>query len=705
VTVEGQDLLASAGDDGTVRIWDPATGEPLTTLTAGHQGLISVMAADRSQRPVAAGDQVQETPPTMPGTSVVDHPARARVAEIIVSRVGNENTRGSGYLVSPGWVLTAHHVVYGAVSVGVWLGAPAELAPNAGVGVDPGRVLAVPAADLALLPVGGQADDPLGEPALLGRLDWEPGPPVPVAAAGCPRFKLRPAPDRPGVLLRELGYAIGSIAALPSKTGRFTFAVDVPPGPDPEPDKHSPWEGMSGAAVWASGRLIGVVGQHHPREGLATLTVCPIERLFGSESEDQLEAWRTALPQLPATAEDLWLATPPTVRKIEVARARRAAEALAPRVLIGRGAELAALEEFTSSGARWRWIQGDAGAGKTALLAWFALHPPERVDVAACFLRRARGEDTAEYALDVLTRQLALLADRLGYLPPQFVSERSDDFADLLEEAARACAQRGRRLLVLIDGLEEYDPKTTSLDLADWLPGDSTLPDQAMLLVASRTVAGVRLPPGHPLSSNVQRITAPGAGSAVQTDDAEGVTTTVARQTLIVGAQQPADFATISAAIQEAKPGDRILVQPGLYEAGLAVEKPLVFSVTRKAAASPPILTVGEGVESRLLPLEDSRQDNVFALVMWGDSMTGDGVQNGDYVLVDRNQVPKDGDIAVIRIGGADENEPTVKRLRLRRDGTVLLESSNPDYQPILLRPEDSPTIEGKVIAVLRLIR
>ena len=84
--------------------------------------------------------------------------------------------------------------------------------------------------------------------------------------------------------------------------------------------------------------------------------------------------------------------------------------------------------------------------------------------------------NTADYALDVLTRQLALLADRRGYLPPPFVSERSNDFADLLEEAARACADRGRRLLVLLDGLDEYDLTTASLDLADWLPGRPTLP-------------------------------------------------------------------------------------------------------------------------------------------------------------------------------------------------------------------------------------
>jgi WD40 repeat protein len=37
VTVNGRHLLASAGTDATVRLWDPATGEPVRTL-AGHQG-------------------------------------------------------------------------------------------------------------------------------------------------------------------------------------------------------------------------------------------------------------------------------------------------------------------------------------------------------------------------------------------------------------------------------------------------------------------------------------------------------------------------------------------------------------------------------------------------------------------------------------------------------------------------------------------
>jgi F-box protein 11 len=45
--------------------------------------------------------------------------------------------------------------------------------------------------------------------------------------------------------------------------------------------------------------------------------------------------------------------------------------------------------------------------------------------------------------------------------------------------------------------------------------------------------------------------------------------------THIVHPMHRGDFATISAAIQAANPGDRILVYPGLYEEGLVIDKPL----------------------------------------------------------------------------------------------------------------------------------
>ena len=65
------------------------------------------------------------------------------------------------------------------------------------------------------------------------------------------------------------------------------------------------------------------------------------------------------------------------------------------------------------------------------------------------------------------------------------------------------------------------------------------------------------------------------AGSAEQASRTGGDTAKTEPPTHVVDAYQRGDFATVSAAIQAAKPGDRILVRPGLYEEALVVDKPL----------------------------------------------------------------------------------------------------------------------------------
>ena len=49
----------------------------------------------------------------------MSHPIPARVAEVLVERAGEPLERGSGYLVAPGRVLTAGHVVAGAEAIKV----------------------------------------------------------------------------------------------------------------------------------------------------------------------------------------------------------------------------------------------------------------------------------------------------------------------------------------------------------------------------------------------------------------------------------------------------------------------------------------------------------------------------------------------------------------------------------------------------------
>ena len=38
------DLLASAGDDGTVRLWDPASGDPIGEPLTGHTDAVCAVA-------------------------------------------------------------------------------------------------------------------------------------------------------------------------------------------------------------------------------------------------------------------------------------------------------------------------------------------------------------------------------------------------------------------------------------------------------------------------------------------------------------------------------------------------------------------------------------------------------------------------------------------------------------------------------------
>jgi SOS-response transcriptional repressor LexA len=170
-----------------------------------------------------------------------------------------------------------------------------------------------------------------------------------------------------------------------------------------------------------------------------------------------------------------------------------------------------------------------------------------------------------------------------------------------------------------------------------------------------------------------------------------------------VDANQPGDVAALSAAIQAAKPGDLILVRRVPYEDGRVMDEPLEIPVVGEAASSSPAVMTAEGIKSLLLPLDNARRDHVFAAKVQGDSMTADGLLDGDYVIVDNHQQPEDGDTVVVVIGNPNDSQAMVRRLRLRPDGTpLLLESSQPDVPPIPFTPQDDLLIQGVVIGVFR---
>ncbi len=91
-------------------------------------------------------------------------------------------------------------------------------------------------------------------------------------------------------------------------------------------------------------------------------------------------------------------------------------------------------------------------------------------------------------------------------------------------------------------------------------------------------------------------------------------------------------------------------------------------------------------------------EGELFSLRVTGDSMTGDHITEGDYVIVRCQPDATDGDIVVAVVSG----DATIKRFRRRGEG-VVLEASNPAYPPILV-PADTPSfrIAGKVVGLYR---
>ena len=100
---------------------------------------------------------------------------------------------------------------------------------------------------------------------------------------------------------------------------------------------------------------------------------------------------------------------------------------------------------------------------------------------------------------------------------------------------------------------------------------------------------------------------------------------------------------------------------------------------------------------------QEEGKPRIFAVLVRGESMSGDGLHSGDYVIVDRDQSPTDKDIVVVRTGGAADSEAMVKRIRLNRNRKLLrLESSNPASPEEVVKPADDPHIEGTVIGIFR---
>lgn len=118
--------------------------------------------------------------------------------------------------------------------------------------------------------------------------------------------------------------------------------------------------------------------------------------------------------------------------------------------------------------------------------------------------------------------------------------------------------------------------------------------------------------------------------------------------------------------------------------------------VLGRIAAGSPILAIENVDDIVPLPVELVGEGPVFLLEVRGDSMINAGIHDGDLVAIHKQDDARDGEIVAALIEGEDA---TVKRLR-RRDGKVILESENPDFEPMVFH--DGVELIGKVVTVLR---
>jgi repressor LexA len=92
---------------------------------------------------------------------------------------------------------------------------------------------------------------------------------------------------------------------------------------------------------------------------------------------------------------------------------------------------------------------------------------------------------------------------------------------------------------------------------------------------------------------------------------------------------------------------------------------------------------------------KDMMGKNVFALKVRGDSMIDDGIFDGDYIIIEQTDRPKNGDIVVALIDG---DSATVKRFYREKDH-IRLQPANPKFKPIRTK---KVVVQGKVRGVIR---
>jgi repressor LexA len=136
------------------------------------------------------------------------------------------------------------------------------------------------------------------------------------------------------------------------------------------------------------------------------------------------------------------------------------------------------------------------------------------------------------------------------------------------------------------------------------------------------------------------------------------------------------------------------LVEPEDMDMSRSMGLPILGLV----AAGQPIETMTGHAETLEVPAFMVGRRNSYVLQVKGESMIADGINSGDFVVVQEKEVPSNGDMVIALINGG---EATLKRY-YKEKGHIRLQPSNPTMNPIIINPGTPIQIQGIVIGLIR---
>ena len=136
---------------------------------------------------------------------------------------------------------------------------------------------------------------------------------------------------------------------------------------------------------------------------------------------------------------------------------------------------------------------------------------------------------------------------------------------------------------------------------------------------------------------------------------------------------------------------------PGVVEVALqSIAQSSRIPLVGIVAAGDPIEPIPQ-TERIEVPRSMLGRGDTFALRVKGTSMRDDGILPGDVVVVQKQDVARNGQTVIALLNG----EATVKTY-YRKAGLIELHHANDTMTPILVRKTDSFYIEGIVVGVIR---